>query len=43
VTPIRSGWGRRLALDAARADGWVVIEMKRDWHRVFPPDPAPGR
>ena len=31
------------ALDAARANGWVVIDMKKDWRRVFPPDPGPGR
>lgn len=26
------------ALDAARQRGWVVVDMKRDWRRVFPGD-----
>jgi phosphoglycolate phosphatase-like HAD superfamily hydrolase len=32
------------ALDEARARGWTVVDMKRDWRTVFPPDerPAPG-
>lgn len=25
------------ALDAAPANGWIVIDMKRDWKTVFPP------
>jgi hypothetical protein len=24
------------ALDQANADGWLVVDMKRDWLRVFP-------
>jgi hypothetical protein len=24
------------ALDEARAQGWTVVDMKRDWNRVFP-------
>lgn len=28
-------------LDYARAKGWAVIDMKRDWRRVFPFDPPP--
>jgi hypothetical protein len=24
------------ALDAAPAAGWTVVDMKRDWKRVFP-------
>lgn len=23
------------ALDEARAKGWIVVDMKRDWKRVF--------
>jgi len=23
-------------MDEARAKGWTVVEMKRDWKRVFP-------
>ena len=26
------------ALDAAGPNGWLVIDMARDWSRVFPPD-----
>jgi hypothetical protein len=26
-----------LALDAARADGWTVVDMKADWKTIFPP------
>jgi phosphoserine phosphatase len=28
------------ALDAAPEQGWVVIDMARDWARIFPGDPA---
>jgi phosphoglycolate phosphatase-like HAD superfamily hydrolase len=28
------------ALDEAIAKGWTVVDMKRDWKRVFPFDPA---
>jgi hypothetical protein len=32
------------ALDAALAGGWTVVDMKRDWERVFPtPAAAPRR
>jgi hypothetical protein len=24
------------ALDEANAKGWAVVDMKRDWKRVFP-------
>lgn len=27
------------ALDAAQAQGWVVVDMKQDWNTVFPPAP----
>lgn len=27
------------ALDAAEAEGWVVVSMKRDWRTVFPEGP----
>lgn len=31
-----SGFGRLdVALDAAAANGWIVVDMKRDWNRVF--------
>ena len=26
------------ALDEANAKGWTVVDMKRDWKRVFPFD-----
>jgi len=26
------------ALDAAAAQGWVVVSMKNDWKQVFPPE-----
>jgi phosphoserine phosphatase len=29
------------ALDEARAKGWTVVDMKRDWKRVFPGDSGP--
>ena len=29
------------ALDQATQDGWVVVDMKSEWSRVFPFDPAP--
>ena len=29
--------------DEAKAKGWVVISMKRDWKRVFAFEPAPSR
>ena len=25
----------KLALDEANAKGWTVVDMKRDWNRVF--------
>ncbi len=28
------------ALDAAKAAGWTVVDMKQDWKEVFPPSPA---
>ncbi|WP_442893454.1 HAD family hydrolase [Bradyrhizobium sp.] len=28
------------ALDAAKAAGWTVVDMKKDWKEVFPPSPA---
>jgi hypothetical protein len=32
----KSAFGRLdVALDAAAANGWVVVDMKRDWKRVF--------
>jgi len=30
------------ALDEANARGWTVVDMKRDWRTVFPPEPAAG-
>jgi phosphoglycolate phosphatase-like HAD superfamily hydrolase len=30
------------ALDEANARGWTVVDMKRDWLRVFPPESATG-
>ncbi len=27
------------ALDHARAKGWTIVDLKRDWNRVFPGDP----
>lgn len=30
------------ALDAAAANGWIVVDMKRDWKEVFPPASATG-
>lgn len=27
------------ALDEAPARGWTVVDMKRDWTRIFPPEP----
>jgi hypothetical protein len=30
------------ALDEAPARGWIVVDMKRDWRRIFP-GPQPGR
>ena len=30
------------ALDEANARGWTVVDMKRDWLRVFPPERATG-
>lgn len=27
------------ALDAAPANGWIVVSMKRDWKTIFPPPP----
>jgi hypothetical protein len=26
------------ALDEATAENWIVVDMKRDWNRVFPFD-----
>jgi phosphoglycolate phosphatase-like HAD superfamily hydrolase len=28
-------------LDEANAKGWTVVDMKRDWNVIFPPDNAP--
>ena len=25
-------------LDAAEANGWTVVDMRRDWNRIYPPD-----
>jgi hypothetical protein len=25
------------ALDEAKARGWLVVDMKRDWNTIFPP------
>lgn len=30
------------ALDAAAANGWIVVDMKQDWKEVFPPESATG-
>jgi bisphosphoglycerate-independent phosphoglycerate mutase (AlkP superfamily) len=27
------------ALEAAATDRWTVVDMKRDWKTVFPPEP----
>jgi hypothetical protein len=27
------------ALDAAKLDGWTVVDMKADWKTIFPPAP----
>jgi hypothetical protein len=27
------------ALDEGRAKGWAIVDMKRDWKRVFPFQP----
>jgi hypothetical protein len=29
------------ALTEAKAQGWTVVDMKRDWKRIFPFEPAP--
>jgi hypothetical protein len=29
--------GATTALDAARASGWTVVDMKRDWKVIYPP------
>ena len=29
-----------VALDEALAKGWTVVDMKRDWKTIFPPEPA---
>jgi hypothetical protein len=26
------------ALDQAAAKGWIIVDMKRDWKKVFPPN-----
>ncbi len=26
------------ALDVARQQGWVVVDMQKDWQRIFPSD-----
>jgi hypothetical protein len=26
------------ALDAAPKEGWIVVSMKDDWKRIFPPE-----
>ena len=30
------------ALNAAKARGWTVVDMKHDWRTIFPPVPATG-
>jgi phosphoglycolate phosphatase-like HAD superfamily hydrolase len=30
------------ALRAAQAQGWLVVDMKRDWKRIYPFEPAAG-
>ena len=30
-----------LALDAAPAEGWIVVDMAADWARIYPGDPMP--
>jgi len=30
------------ALDEAQAKGWTVVDMKRDWKRIFPPQDGGG-
>ena len=37
-----SPFGRlNVALDEAKAKGWIVVDMKRDWNTVFPATPQP--
>jgi hypothetical protein len=31
------------ALRVARAQGWLVVDMKRDWKRIYPFELAAGR
>jgi phosphoglycolate phosphatase-like HAD superfamily hydrolase len=31
------------ALRAAQAQGWLVVDMKRDWKRIYPFEPVAGR
>jgi hypothetical protein len=26
------------ALDAAKPNGWILIDMKEDWKKIFPPE-----
>jgi hypothetical protein len=26
------------ALDEAAAKGWTVVDMKKDWNQIFPPE-----
>ncbi len=30
------------ALDAARTNGWTVVDMKREWKSIYPPSKAPA-
>ncbi len=32
----------RKGLEEARAKGWTVVDMKRDWKVIFPPEETPG-
>ena len=34
--------GIAAAIDMAADEGWVVVDMKRDWKRVFAFEPANG-
>ena len=29
------------ALDEALAKGWTVVDMKKDWKKIFPPQATP--
>ncbi len=30
------------ALDEAKAKGWTVVDMKKDWKTIYPAPPAPA-